>query len=111
VCLENSNSNFYGVAAARRAATFGLQILLPICCKVKTFVCTLILNDGNKVVAKARAASLDDEVEVQWSGATDRMGEIVFGKYSVGFLQWYLKSRAQHFGAEIQFSEEDGAVG
>lgn len=77
---------------------------------MKTFVCTLILKDGNKVVAKARAASRDDEVEIQWSGATDRMGEIVFGKYSAGFLKWYLQARAQHLGAEFQFSEEDGAV-
>lgn len=78
---------------------------------MKTFVCALTFNDGNKVVARVRAASLDDEVEVQWSGATDRLGQIVFGKHAVGFLKWYLEARAQHLGADFQFSEEDDAAG
>ena len=59
---------------------------------MKTYVCTLTLPDGNKVVAKARAASMDDEVPVEWSGAVDRLGQIVLGRHSVGFFAMVSRS-------------------
>jgi hypothetical protein len=71
---------------------------------MKTYVCTLTLPDGNKVVAKARAASMDEEVSVEWSGAVDRLGPIVLGRHSVGFLQWYLEARAQQLRAGLEIA-------
>lgn len=71
---------------------------------MKTYICTLTLPDGNKVVAKTRAASLDEEVPVEWSGAVDRLGQIVLGKHSVGFLQWYLEARAQQLRANLEIA-------
>jgi hypothetical protein len=78
--------------------------------EMKTYVCTLVLPDGNKVVAKARADSLDDEVDVQWSGAIQRLGQIVLGRHSVGFLRWYLEARAQQLQGEFKFDCEDGSA-
>jgi hypothetical protein len=75
---------------------------------MKTFVCTLIFADGNKIVARARAKSLDEEVEIDWSGATDRLEQFVLGKHSVGFLQWYLEGRARQLRAEFVFRDGDG---
>lgn len=78
---------------------------------MKTYICTVSLPDGKKIVAKARANSLDDEVEVEWSGATDRLGQIVLGKHSVGFLQWFLEARARQLQAGFEFRNGDGAAG
>jgi hypothetical protein len=76
---------------------------------VNTYVCTLTLADGNKIVATARANSMDEEVNIEWSGATDRLGQAVLGKHAVGFLRWYLESRAQQLGGEFEFRNGDGA--
>jgi hypothetical protein len=70
---------------------------------MNTFVCTVILPDGSKVVAKARADSLDKEADIEWSGPIDRLGQIVLGKHSVGFLRWYLEARAQQIGGQFEF--------
>ena len=68
-----------------------------------TYVCTLTLPGGKTVVAKARADSLEEDVSIEWSGATDRIEPIVRGKYSVSFLQWYLDARARQLLARIEF--------
>lgn len=70
---------------------------------MKTYVCTVTFGDGNDIVAKARANSLDEEVEIEWSGATDRLGQIVLGKHAVGFLKWYLEARAQQLQGQFEF--------
>jgi hypothetical protein len=75
---------------------------------MKTFVCTLTLPDGNKIVARARANSLEEEVHVDWTGATDRLGQAVLGKHAVAFLRWYLQARAQQLGGQFEFRNEDG---
>ena len=76
---------------------------------MNTYICTLGLPDGKKIVAKARANSLDDEVEIEWSGATDRLGQIVLGTHSVGFLRWYLEGRAQQLQGRFEFKNENGS--
>lgn len=76
---------------------------------MKTFVCTLTLPDGNKIVAKARADSLDEEVDIQWTGASQRLGQIALGKHTVGFLRWYLEARAQNLRGEFDFRNGDGS--
>jgi len=76
---------------------------------MNTYVCTLTLPDGNKIVAKARANSIDEEVEIEWSGATDRLGQAVLGKHAVGFLSWYLQARAQQLGGQFEFRNGDGS--
>jgi len=76
---------------------------------MNTYVCTLTLPDGNKIVATARANSMEDEVNIEWSGATDRLGQAVLGKHAVGFLRWYLQARAEQLGGEFEFRNGDGA--
>ena len=75
---------------------------------MKTYVCTLTLPDGNKIVARARANSVDEEVQIDWSGATDRLEPAVLGKHAVGFLRWYLQARAQQLGGQFEFRNDDG---
>jgi hypothetical protein len=75
---------------------------------MKTFVCTVTFPDGNKIVAKARANSLDEEVEIEWSGVTDRLGQISLGRHSMGFLHWYMESRARQLQAEFEFRNGGG---
>jgi hypothetical protein len=74
---------------------------------MNTYVCTLTLPNGNKIVGKARANSLDEEVEIEWSGATDRFDQIVHGKYSMRFVEWYLRARAQHEGGHFQSQNDE----
>src|SRR5690349_21426075 len=62
--------------------------------QMKTTVCTLTLPDGKQIFAKVRARSDDDEVEVEWSGVVERLQPVLIGKYSPGFLRWYLQARA-----------------
>jgi hypothetical protein len=76
---------------------------------MNTYVCTLTLPDGNKIVATARANSMEDEVNIEWSGATDRLGQAVLGKHSAGFLRWYLQARAEQLGGKFEFRNGDGA--
>jgi hypothetical protein len=76
---------------------------------MNTYVCTLTLPDGIKIVATARANSMDEEVNIEWSGATDRLGQAVLGKHNVGFLRWYLQARAQQVGGQFEFRNGDGA--
>jgi len=77
---------------------------------MNTYVCTLILPDGNKIVATARARSVDEEVDIEWSGATDRVGQAVLGKHAVSFLHWYLQARAQQLGGQFEFHNGDGST-
>jgi hypothetical protein len=72
------------------------------------YVCTLTLPDGSKIVARARANSLEEEVQIEWSGATDRLGQAVPRKHAVAFLRWYLQARAQQFGGQFEFRNDDG---
>src|SRR5215467_2985237 len=76
---------------------------------MNTYVCTLILPDGKKIVARARANSLDEEVNIEWSGATDRLEQAMIGNHSVGFLRWYLQARAQQLGAQFEFLNGNGS--
>lgn len=76
---------------------------------MNNYVCTLTLPDGKQIVAKACANSVDEEVHIEWSGATDRLGQAVLGKHSVGFLSWYLQARAQQLGGQFEFRNGDGA--
>ncbi len=77
---------------------------------MKNYILTLRLQDGNVVAARVHAATVEEEVHVQWSGATDRVGPIVMGKHSVGFLRWYLQARAQHLQGQFEFRvEENGS--
>jgi hypothetical protein len=76
---------------------------------MNTYGCTLTLPDGNKIVAKARANSVDEEVSVEWSGATDRLGQAVLGKHAVAFLRWYMQARAQQLGGQFEFRNDNGA--
>jgi len=75
--------------------------------RMNTYVCTLSLPDGNKIVAEARANNLDEEVHIEWSGATDRLGQAVLGKHSAGFLRWFLQARAQQLGGQFEFRNGD----
>jgi len=72
---------------------------------MNTYVCTLTLPDGNKIVATARAKSVDEEVDIEWSGARDRLGQAVLGKHAVGFLCWYMQARAKQFGGAIRVAQ------
>ena len=76
---------------------------------MKTYVCTLTLPDGVKIVATARANSMDEEVHIEWSGATDRLGPAVLGKNDIGFLRWYMQARAQQLGGQFEFRNGDGS--
>jgi hypothetical protein len=78
---------------------------------MKSYVCTLALPDGNKIIATARANSLDEEVNIEWSGATDRLGQAILGKHAVGFLRWYLHARAQELEGQFEFRNDDGGGG
>jgi len=75
--------------------------------QMKTTVCTLTLRDGKEIVAKARARTDDEEVEVEWSGVVERLQPILVGKYSPGFLRWYLQARAMALGTQFEFRIED----
>jgi hypothetical protein len=76
--------------------------------QVKTTVCTLRLRDGKEIVAKARAFTDDDEeVEIEWTGAVERLNPVLTEKYSPGFLRWYLQARALALGAQFDFRIED----
>ena len=75
--------------------------------RMKTTVCTLTLRDGKEIVAKARALTDDQEVEVEWSGVVERLQPVLFGKFSPGFLRWYLQARALALGAQFDFRIED----
>jgi len=75
--------------------------------QMKTTICTLRLRDGKEIVAKARARTDDEEVEVEWSGVVERFQPILIGKYSPGFLRWYLQARALTLGAQFEFQIED----
>jgi hypothetical protein len=77
---------------------------------MNTYVCTLTLPDGNKIVAKARASNIDEEVPIEWSGPTDRLGQAVPGKHAVGFLCWYLQARAEQLGGEFKFRNGEGSA-
>jgi hypothetical protein len=66
----------------------------------------LILPNGEKVFAKARAQSFEEEVLIEWSGATHRIEPIVRGKYSVDFLQWYFEARARQLNARFDFKTD-----
>jgi hypothetical protein len=74
---------------------------------MKSFICTLTLPDGKRIVAKARANSLDEEVAIEWTGFIQGLGQIVVGRHTVGFLRWYLEARAQQLRAEFDFRTED----
>jgi CheY-like chemotaxis protein len=75
--------------------------------QVKTTICTMTLSDGKKIVAKARALTDDEEVEVEWSGVVERLQPILYGKYSPGFLRWYLQARAFALGAQFEYRIEE----
>ena len=75
--------------------------------QMKTTVCTLALRDGKQIVAKAQAVTDDEEVVVQWSGAIERLQPVPLGKFSPGFLRWYLQARALALGAQFEFQIED----
>jgi hypothetical protein len=75
---------------------------------MRTYHLTVKLPDGNKIIAKARAATPEEEVQIQWSGAINRLGEVTTGKYGVGFLRWYLDARARQLGGEFEFHEQNG---
>jgi hypothetical protein len=77
---------------------------------MNTYVCTLTLPDGNTIVARARANNIDEEVPIEWSGATDGLGQAIPGKHAVGFLCWYLKARAQQLGAQFEFRNGDSSA-
>ena len=77
---------------------------------MNTYVCTLTLPDGNKIVATARAKSVDEEVDIEWSGARDRLGQAVLGKHAVGFLCWYMQARAKQFGGQFELHNGDGST-
>jgi hypothetical protein len=77
---------------------------------MNTYVCTLTWPDGKKLVARACANSLDQEVNVEWSGATDRLDQAVIGDHAVGFLRWYLQARAQQLGAQFEFLNGNGSL-
>lgn len=76
---------------------------------MNTYVCTITLPDGNKIIATARAKNVDEEVHIEWSGATERLGPAVLGKHDVGFLRWYLQARAQQLGGQFEFRNGDGS--
>jgi hypothetical protein len=74
---------------------------------MRTLICTLKFSDGAQIVAKARVQSPEEEVEVEWSGATLRLGPpAILIKYEPGFLKWYLEARAQALGAQFEFRYE-----
>jgi CheY-like chemotaxis protein len=75
--------------------------------QMKTTICRLTLPDGKEIVAKARALSDDDEVEVEWSGVVERLQPVLVGKCSPGFLRWYLQARALALRAQFEFRIED----
>jgi CheY-like chemotaxis protein len=75
--------------------------------QMKITICTLTLPDGKEIIAKARALTDDEEVEVEWSGVVERLPPIPIGKYSSGFLRWYLQGRALALGAQFEFRIED----
>ena len=76
---------------------------------MNTYVCTVSLPEGNKIVAKALAKNVDEEVHVEWSGDTDRLGPPLLGRHAVGFLRWYLQARAQQLGGKFEFRNGDGS--
>ena len=69
-----------------------------------TYICTLSLPNGEKVFAKARAQSFNEEVSIEWSGATHRIEPIVRGRYTVDFLRWYFEARARRLNARFDFT-------
>lgn len=75
---------------------------------MRTYHLTVNLPDGNKITAKARAATQAEEVHIEWSGTIDRLGALTTGKYDVGFLRWYLEARARQLGGQFEFHEENG---
>lgn len=75
--------------------------------QMRTTICTLTLPDGKKIVAKARALTDDEEVEIEWSGAVHRLQPVLIGKHSPGFLRWYLQARAFALQAQFEFRIED----
>lgn len=77
---------------------------------MNSYVCTITLPDGNTIVARACAKNIDEEVPIEWSGATDRLGQAVLGKHAVGFLSWYLKARAEQLGGKFELHNGDGSA-
>jgi CheY-like chemotaxis protein len=75
--------------------------------QMKTTVCTLTLRDGKEIVAKVRALTNDEEAEVEWSGVVQRLQPVLYGRFSPGFLRWYLQARAFALGAQFEFRIED----
>jgi CheY-like chemotaxis protein len=71
--------------------------------RMKITICTLTLPDGKKIVAKSRALNDDQEVEIEWSGVVERLQPVLIGKYSPGFIKWYLQARALSLGAQFHF--------
>ena len=75
---------------------------------MKVLVCTLKLPDGKTIVAKMPADASDDEpVEIEWSGAIDRLGKLILEKHPPGFLQRFLQARALELQAEVELKFED----
>jgi CheY-like chemotaxis protein len=75
--------------------------------EMKMTICTLRLRDGKGIVAKTRALTDDEEVNVEWSGVVERLQPVLMGKYSPGFLRWYLQARAMALGAQFEFRIEE----
>jgi hypothetical protein len=68
----------------------------------------LKFRDGAQIAAKARVVhSPEEEVEVEWSGPTQRLGgPVALIRFAPAFLKWYLEGRAQALGAQFEFRYE-----
>jgi hypothetical protein len=76
---------------------------------MRTLTCTISFDDGVTVVAKASSDLGGAEVPVRYSGATERLGTLIESA-SLGFLEWYLRSRAQNMKASFEV-RTDGDYG
>jgi len=68
---------------------------------MRTLSCTITFKDGSKLLAKASSRMAGAEVPVEYSGATEKLGTLIESA-SLGFLEWYLRSRAQNMGESFE---------
>ena len=79
---------------------------------MRTLNCTITFKDGGSVTAKASSRVAGSEVSVQYSGEVSRLGTLI-ETASLGFLEWYLRARAQNMGANFESQNEgqyDGSI-
>jgi hypothetical protein len=80
--------------------------------EMRRLTCTITFRDGVRVIAKASSRLAGAEVPVEYSGDVLRLGTLI-ETASLGFLEWYLRARAQNMGATFDSQTEgqyDGSL-